>query len=293
MTALRVGLVGAGPWAKIAYVPLLTGGPELELVGVWARRPEAAQEVAELGGTRSAASIDELYDRCDAVAFAVPPSVQFELAVKAAQAGKHLLLDKPVGDTAERADAVAVAAADAGVASLVLFTSRFRPDVRQLLAETTDATFAQLLNLNGAFLAGPFSSSPWRHEEGALLDWGPHGVDMLMAALGPVVSGFAQERDGTFAVRMQHEGGRASQALFSSTWSGGPVSRLDLVTPQGLRSTDWAKRDPATYEQVFRTVREEFAHAVRTGEPHPCDARRGADVQRIVDQLRASVAQNR
>jgi predicted dehydrogenase len=271
---------------------MLTGGPELELVGVWARRPEAAREVAELGGTTPAGSVEELFDRSDAVAFAVPPSVQFGLAIEAAKAGKHLLLDKPVGDTAEHADAVAAAATDAGVASIVLFTSRFRPDVRRLLAETSDATYAQRLNLNGAFLAGPFSGPPWRHEEGALLDWGPHGVDMLMAALGPVVDGFAQERDGAFAVTLQHEGGHASQALFSSTWSGPPASRLDLVTPQGLRSTDWAKRDPATYEQVFRTVREEFAHAVRTGEPHPCDARRGAEVQRVVDQLRASVARN-
>jgi predicted dehydrogenase len=217
---------------------------------------------------------------------------QFELAIKAAEAGKHVLLDKPVGDTAAHADAVADAVAASGVASIVLFTSRFRADVRQLLAETTDASYAQLLNLNGAFLAGPFSSSPWRHEEGALLDWGPHGVDMLMAALGPVVDGVARERNGAYAVTLQHEGGRASQALFSSTWSGEPVSRLDLVTSTGLRSTDWAKRDPATYEQVFRAVREEFVSSVRTGEPHPCDARRGADVQRVVDQLRTSVAQS-
>jgi predicted dehydrogenase len=292
VAALRVGLVGAGPWAKIAYLPILTGGPELELVGVWARRSEAAREVAELGGTTPAGSVEELFDRSDAVAFAVPPSVQFGFAIEAAKAGKHLLLDKPLGDTADRAEAVAAAVAEAGVASMVMFTSRFRPDVRRLLAEAADAAYAQLLNLNGAFLAGPFSSSPWRHEEGALLDWGPHGVDMLMAALGPVVGGHAQERDGAFAVTLQHEGGHASQALFSSTWSGPPASRLDLVTPQGLRSTDWAKRDPATYEQVFRTVREEFAHAVRTGEPHPCDARRGAEVQRVVDQLRASVARN-
>ncbi|HVT64180.1 MAG TPA: Gfo/Idh/MocA family oxidoreductase [Mycobacteriales bacterium] len=292
MAAIRVGLIGAGPWARIAYVPLLTGGPELELAAVWARRPEAANEVAALGGTTPAASVEELLDRCDAVAFAVPPNVQWEMAIQAAKAGKHLLLDKPVGDTAEHAGAVADAVAAAGVASIVMFTSRFRPDVRRLLAETSDATYAQLLNLNGAFLAGPFSDSPWRHAEGALLDWGPHGVDMLMAALGPVVSGFAQERDGTFAVTLQHDNGHASQALVSSTWSGTPVSRLDLVTPQGLRSTDWAKRDPATYEQVFRTVREEFAHAVRTGEPHPCDARRGAEVQRVVDELRSAVAQN-
>jgi predicted dehydrogenase len=270
---------------------MLTGGPELELVGVWARRPEAAQEVADLGGTTTAASVEELFDRCDAVAFAVPPSVQGDLAVGAARAGKHLLLDKPVAETAERAEAVAAAVTEAGVASIVMFTSRFRPDVRALLEGTTGATYAQLLNLNGAFLDGPFASSPWRHEEGALLDWGPHGVDLMMTALGPVVDCDAVERDGVIAATLHHEGGGMSQLLFGSSWSGQAVSRLDLVTPQGRRSADWTVRSPEVFEQTFRTFREEFAESVRTGVPHACDARRGAEVQKIVDRLRASAAQ--
>ena len=290
--ALRVGLVGAGPWAKIAYVPMITGGPELELVGVWARRAEAAQEVAALGGTTPAGSIEELFDRCEVVAFAVPPDVQADLAIRAAQAGKHLMLDKPLAETTARADEVAAAIREAGVASIVMFTSRFRPDVRRLLAETTDAGYAQLFNLNGAFLSGPFSQSPWRHEEGALLDWGPHGVDLLMTALGPVVGCHAVERNHTYAISLEHESGAISQALFGSMWSGEPVSRLDLVTPSGMRSADWAARRPEVYQQVFTTLRSEFAHAVRSGEPHPCDANRGAEVQRVIDQLRASVSRH-
>jgi predicted dehydrogenase len=43
---LGVGLVGTGPWAEMAHAPILTGGPETELVGIWGRRPEAAAELA-------------------------------------------------------------------------------------------------------------------------------------------------------------------------------------------------------------------------------------------------------
>jgi predicted dehydrogenase len=267
---------------------LLTGGPELELVGVWARRPEAAQEVADLAGTTTAASVDELLERCDVVAFAVPPDVQAGLAITAARAGKHLLLDKPLAENAVRAEEVAAAVAEAGVMSVVMFTSRFRPDVRRLLAEVSDVRYAQLMNLNGAFLSGPFAESPWRQEEGALLDWGPHGVDLLMTALGPVVSCEAVEREGMVSAVLHHEGGGMSQALFGSRWSGAPVSRLDLVTADGRHSADWTGRDPSVYEQAFKTLREEFVESVRTGVPHPCDARRAADVQQVVDQLRAS-----
>jgi predicted dehydrogenase len=285
---LRVGLIGAGPWARIAHIPLLTGGPELELVGVWARRPEAAQEVADLGATTAASSVEELLDRCDVVAFAVPPNVQAGFAITAARAGKHLLLDKPLAATAERAEEVAAAVGEAGVMSVVMFTSRFRPDVRRLLAEVSDVRYAQLLNLNGAFLGGPFAESQWRQEEGALLDWGPHGVDLLMAALGPVVSCEAVERDGMVSAVLHHEGGGISQALFGSRWSGAPVSRLDLVTADGRHSADWTGRDPSVYEQAFKALREEFVESVLTGVPHACDARRAADVQQVVDQLRTS-----
>jgi predicted dehydrogenase len=288
VTALRVGLIGAGPWARLAYVPLLTGGPELELVGVWARRTDAAQEVADLGGTTAAPSVDELFDRCEVVAIAVPPDVQGGLAIKAARAGKHLLLDKPLAETAARAEEVAAAVAEAGVMSVVMFTSRFRPDVRRLLDEVSDVTYAQLLNLNGAFLDGPFASSPWRQIEGALLDWGPHGVDLLMRALGPVVSCEAVERAGMVSAVLHHKGGGISQALFGSRWSGAPVSRLDLVTADGRHSADWTVRDPSVYEQALKTLREEFVESVRAGVAHPCDARRAADVQQVVDQLRAS-----
>lgn len=291
-SALRVGLVGAGPWAKIAYIPLLTGGPELEPVGVWARRPEAAQEVAELAGTTTAASVDELLDRCDVMAFAVPPDVQADLAIRAAGAGKHLLLDKPLAGTASRADEVASAVEDAGVASVVMFTSRFRPDMRELLAEASDVKFAQLFNLTGAFLGGPFSNSPWRHEEGVMLDWGPHGVDMLMALLGPVVDCQAVERNRTTSAVLHHEGGGISQMLIGAHWPGEAVSRIDVVTPQGRRSVDWTGRKVEAYEHAFRTLRQEFVESVRTREPHPCNARRAADVQHVVDALRASVAQN-
>src|SRR5690606_24187086 len=44
--ALTVGLVGAGPWASMFHAPAIAGGPETRLAAVWARRPEAAGELA-------------------------------------------------------------------------------------------------------------------------------------------------------------------------------------------------------------------------------------------------------
>ena len=87
---IAVGLVGAGPWAERAYAPMLAAGPETRLAGVWARRAEAATALASAHGCEAAASFEALLERCDAIAFAVPPDVQVELGVRAARAGKAL-----------------------------------------------------------------------------------------------------------------------------------------------------------------------------------------------------------
>ena len=69
------------------------------LVGVWARRLEAAQSLADQYGAAALTDYEALLDVCDAVAFAVPPEVQGRMALQAARSGKHVLLDKPVADS--------------------------------------------------------------------------------------------------------------------------------------------------------------------------------------------------
>ena len=44
---VRVGIIGAGPWVPAFYVPVLAPGPETAISGIWARRPEAAAQLAQ------------------------------------------------------------------------------------------------------------------------------------------------------------------------------------------------------------------------------------------------------
>ena len=93
----RIGLVGAGPWGHLFTAPMLTEAPDCVFAGVWARRSEAAHELANAHGVAAFTDLDALFDACDGVTFSVPPGVQAELAARAARAGKAVLLDKPVG----------------------------------------------------------------------------------------------------------------------------------------------------------------------------------------------------
>jgi hypothetical protein len=130
---LKVGLVGAGPWASLAHAPMLARSPAIELAGIWARRPELAAELATANATRSFEQLDALFDACEAVAFAVPPDVQAELASRAARAGKAVLLEKPLATSLTLARSLTDAVLTSGVGSLMFLTWRYSSVVREFL----------------------------------------------------------------------------------------------------------------------------------------------------------------
>src|SRR5689334_19411404 len=123
--SVRVGLVGAGPWAGMFHAPMLSAHAGTTLEAVWSRRPEAAERLAADHGATPAASFEELLAQCDAVAFAVPPDVQAELAVVAANAGKHLVLEKPLAFTLEDAERLTATVDDVGVQTVLMLRNRF------------------------------------------------------------------------------------------------------------------------------------------------------------------------
>ena len=101
---LRFGLVGTGYWARIAHAPALASAEGIELAAVWGRDRQAAAALAKAHGATPYEDIDALLAAVDGVAFAVPPDVQAPIAVTAARAGKHLLLEKPLAISEAEAD---------------------------------------------------------------------------------------------------------------------------------------------------------------------------------------------
>ena len=277
---LRVGLVGTGPWAELAHAPILTGGPETELVGIWGRRPDAAQCLAAQFNTKAITEYDELLDSCEAVAFAVPPEVQGRMALVAARAGKHLLLDKPVAGSLAAAEELAEAVDDAGVMSVVLLTMHFSQAIRCFVPEAVarEPVGVAYENISGAFLSGPFSRSRWRHAGGVLPDVGPHVVDLMTSILGPAESAEARSQGGLVRLGVRHVEGGFSHAVLSAHHTGPPVHGLRVYAPSTVMDCDWDVPDP----DRWGTVRREFADSVRTGRAHPCDVHRGVELQRVL-----------
>ncbi len=282
---VKVGLVGAGPWAQWVHARVLAAGPETELAGVWARRPEAAQETAAPYGAPVAARFEELLDSCEALAFAVPPAVQAELALRAAKAGKALLLEKPIAEDLGAARRLVDAIEEAGVVSQVTLTNRYHPETRRFLAAARESEVfgARAAFLSGAFLGGAFST-PWRLEHGALLDLGPHVLDLLDAAVGRIVRvRGAGDTRRWIELTCEHENGAVSQASLSGSVNVTPgIVRVELFGSGPELVFDGESLD---HEETWPVLRREFATAVRTGVPGELDARRGLHLQTLIAQV--------
>ena len=282
-----MGLVGAGPWAGMFHAPMLAAGPRTSLEVVWARRSEAAEELASSHGATAVSSYEELLDRCDAVAFAVPPDVQAELAPAAARAGRHLLLEKPLAFTVADAERIATAVDEAGVRTVLMLRNGFTSEGRRFVESVrgADASGAQARFVTGAALAGSPFATPWRVERGALFDLGPHVLDLLDAALGRVVHlTAAGDPRRLLTVTTQHEGGAVAQTALSITTPGTDGTlRIEAWTAKGPIAFDGGRSDDDP--DVTVALSTALADAVETGTDHPVDVHRGLYLQRLVARV--------
>lgn len=288
--ALRVGLVGAGSWAHRIHGPGLQTHPGTRAAAVWARRPDAAKELAAEHGIPVADSFAELLHSVDAVAFAVPPEVQAELAPQAAAAGKHLILEKPLAADPDGAVAVADAVHRTGVAALMMLTRRFAPETQEWLQQLHQAggwRGATGRWLSGGLLSSDDAASSWRREQGALLDAGPHAVDLLDAALGVIqqVNYATCDHEDTWQVMFGHAGG-ATSAL-----------TLSLRTPVQPSVIDFAAHGEHGYlplaggrtaaRECYAQLLDDLLEMITTGPgDHPCGVQRGLHLQRVLAAVR-------
>lgn len=287
---MRFGLLGTGPWARQAHGPALAAHPGVELVGVWGRRPEAAAEVAARFGARVYEGADALIADVDAVAIALPPAHQAPLAARAARAGRHLLLDKPLAMTVEDARAVADAVDAAGVRSVVFFTMRFDTATAEWINAQAGVGgwYTGRADWYGSVFGGddsPFADSPWRQEKGGLWDVGPHALSVLLPVLGDVTDVRAAHgpRD-TVHLTLRHTSGASSTAVL--TLSAPPAAAgigIELRGEHGVAVYPESLAGPAT-DALARAI-----DALAAGDPHPCDARFGLRVTEILAAAEAAL----
>jgi len=288
---MRFGLLGTGPWARIAHAPGLAAHPEAEFVGVWGRDEAKASALAAEFGVRGFADVDALLAEVDALAIALPPAVQAPLALRAAEAGKHLLLDKPVALTAGEAEQIAGTLTARGLASVVFFTRRFLPELAGFLADavaTGGWVEARVDHVGTIYDEGnPFGQSPWRRESGGLWDVGPHALAMVLPVLGPVVevSAMVAPRDMTHLL-LRHSSDAVSKLTLSVDVP--PAAAREEACFFGEAGIRPVPPIPWDALGAFRSAVDALLGAAAGGPASPMDAGFGAVVTRILEAAEKS-----
>lgn len=298
---MKIGLVGTGYWADNCHAAAIAARDDLEFVGIWGRDEAKAEEVARRRGTRAYATSAELFADVDIVSFAVPPFVEAQLAPLAADAGCHLLLEKPISTTIEGAQSIVDAVERNGVRSIVNFTNLIAGSSGEWMRETVipkvwdgaEVTILADLRASGS----PFAESKWRLEDnGALWDVGPHAVSLLVAGLGPIARVRASKgRGSNYVVTLEHERGGVSTVTVgfdlpvgSFTYTAGFWGAEGLTNvPTGETSADASDAD-----SVAPTL-DLLVKSIASGDPIVSDAAFGASVTRVLVEAERSAQEKK
>ena len=320
MTALRWGIIGPGRIAP-RLVRGVAGRERSQLVAVASRDPgRAAAFAAEQGIARSFGSYEELLDAADVdvVYVSLPNHLHAEWTIRALEAGKHVLCEKPLALTVAEVDAISAAAERAGRIAVEAFMYLHHPQILRAIELARSGEFGRLELVNGTF-SFPLSYADDPRVDpsmggGSLWDVGCYPVSFARRIAGEEpdrVTAFArydaQGVDRTFIGQLHFPGGLLAQ--FDSGFAAPDRERLEIVggdatlilTSPFLPEPDgpppslamWRGHEATTIDvqsiDQYRAEVDDLAAAILDGTPPRVDlAFSRGTVATIVDLARAA-----
>jgi UDP-N-acetyl-2-amino-2-deoxyglucuronate dehydrogenase len=193
---LRFAVVGCGRIAQSHFEALLQHASRAELVAVCDNRPDALAAAVATTGVAGFGSLAELLAGCEAdvVVLATPSGLHPRQAIAVAQAGRHVVSEKPMATRWDEGVAMVRACRDAGIKLFVVKQNRLNGTL-QLVKRAVDAgRFGRLAMVNvNVFWSRPqsyYDAAPWRGrwdlDGGAFMNQASHYVDMVDWLVGPV-----------------------------------------------------------------------------------------------------------
>ncbi len=318
---VRLGCVGLGWWGGVLTEAAAASGAA-EVVSCFARTIADRDAFAAAHGCEPAESLDTLLESdIDGVMIATPHSTHGDLVVRAAAAGKHVLVDKPMTLTAAEAVRATQAAADAGIVLQVGHNRRRQIPNRRIKSMIDAGELGIVQHLDATYTV-PVRFKPyvpeWRKRRtelpaGAMTPLGVHMVDSFRFLAGPIVriAAFSKqlmpggELDDTTTIVFEFAAGPLGH-LYTSL-SSGPV--IDLAV-HGTDASAWNLSDGSAMavQQRGSTEREtlemppfdavadeiaEFASAVRGGPPPETGGEEGRAVAAVLEAIVESAATGR
>jgi predicted dehydrogenase len=205
---LRTAICGAGNWGTRLIESVQGRSAKIGFVKAVTRNPAGRQPLAGRFGIALTDSYGEVLadPGIDAVVLATPHSQHADEIAAAAQAGKHVFVEKPFTLTRTSAERTIAACGAAGITLHVGFNRRYAPAYVDMTRRIAAGEIGALRHIEGQFSGPPsYQTEPgnWRSNQtespgGAMTARGVHVVDSMVNIAGPVATVFA------FSERLQH-----------------------------------------------------------------------------------------
>ena len=297
---LRVGVVGVGMMGQHhvrVYSELAREG-KVELVGIADANFERAKELAKKYGTIPYADYRDLARKnLDAVDIAVPTSLHREVALEFMNRGTSVLVEKPIADTIENAEAIIRAAEERGVTLMVGHIERFNPAVLKLKELIERGELGKVVTVS-AKRVGPMAARI--RDVGIIVDLGVHDIDVISFLFGePVRTVYAR------AGNVLHPAGVEDHALITLGFDDGTgIVETNWLTPHKTRTlnvvgtggiaymdyieqslklynNEWIKEAKIEKREPLRNEIEHFIECVERGERPIVDGEAGLHALKV------------
>ena len=316
--ALKWGILGCGDVAEYKGGPPLYNVEGSELVAVMRRDATKAESFAERHGAKRAyTNIEDLLadQEINAIYIATPPNLHCQQTIQVAEAGKHILCEKPMAMNTDECRQMIDVCQKNQVTLMIAYYRRFYPNIlmmkKFLQANVIGETILARINHTSYYNPNRNEAGAWRTDQpssggGVLMDLGSHRIDLLIHLLGDIesVRGYADplycnsevDHSAVFTLRFQ----TGAHATANINWNiGVPIDDIEIHGTDSLLRCNSLNSGNLTLENqddiqdftqkpleyTHTGLIEDFVNHIRTGEPICCSGEEGLKTAEIISQL--------
>lgn len=191
---MKVAIVGCGGLGNV-HASSYAKVPGVTVVGVCDIQPDLMQNMAKRTGATAYSSFDEMLEQsgCEVVSVTLPSHLHKEYSIRAANAGKHVICEKPIALNLEDAAEMISVCEKNGVRLFIGHVVRFFPEYVQMRNKINDGSLGRVGVAHAKRIGGhPGDRRPWFSEDdksgGVVIDLMIHDLDFFRWSLGEVRS---------------------------------------------------------------------------------------------------------
>jgi UDP-N-acetylglucosamine 3-dehydrogenase len=283
---IRVGVIGTGAMGQ-NHVRIYSEMEGVELAGISDVDQKRVEAMAAQFRTKPFTDYKKmLAEGLDAVSVVVPTKMHTQVVLDALDKGAHILVEKPIADTAENAELMIGAAKKAGKILMVGHIERFNPAVIKLKEIIDSGTLGKIVSISTKRV-GPYN--PRIRDVGVILDIGVHDVDVISYLYGKKISSVyaiagadihSFEDHASIILRMDHN----FAGVVETNWlTPHKVRQLTAIGLKGvayldyinqtvqLHDNEWIRKAKVEPSEPLKNELKYFIDCVAKGkEPKPC-----------------------